>query len=91
MAAASVRALPEMPECLMEHMESRMQDHYEAMDRRWAELAEEIESKVRERIAAWMMERGYATGHGDTIEGLLVELEGHAKSRALAQHYGDQP
>lgn len=43
----------------------------------------------RERIARWMGERGYATGHGDTIEDLLVELEGHAKARAIAQHYGD--
>jgi hypothetical protein len=30
----------------------------------------------REAIAAWMGKRGYATGHGDTIEDLLVELEG---------------
>jgi hypothetical protein len=29
----------------------------------------------REKVAAWMMARGYATGHGDTIEDLLVELE----------------
>lgn len=29
----------------------------------------------REKVAAWMIERGYATGHGDTIEDLLQELE----------------
>ena len=29
----------------------------------------------REKVAAWMMARGYATGHGDTIEDLLNELE----------------
>ena len=29
----------------------------------------------REKVAAWMIERGYATGHGDSIEGLLTELE----------------
>jgi hypothetical protein len=38
--------------------------------------------KMRERIAAernklaqWMIDRGYATGHGDTTEDLLQELE----------------
>ena len=29
----------------------------------------------REKLAAWMIERGYATGHGDTVEDLLKELE----------------
>lgn len=29
----------------------------------------------KEQLAQWMMERGYATGHGDTIEDLLTELE----------------
>jgi hypothetical protein len=29
----------------------------------------------REKVAAWMMQRGYATGHGDTTEDLLSELE----------------
>jgi hypothetical protein len=29
----------------------------------------------REKVAAWMMRQGYATGHGDTIEDLLKELE----------------
>ena len=28
-----------------------------------------------EKVAAWMMQRGYATGHGDTIEDLLTELD----------------
>lgn len=28
----------------------------------------------REIVAAWMMERGFATGHGDTIQDLLSEL-----------------
>ena len=27
-----------------------------------------------ETIAKWMIDRGYATGHGDTIEDLLKEL-----------------
>ena len=29
----------------------------------------------REKVARWMMERGYATGHGDTIQELIKELE----------------
>ena len=29
----------------------------------------------REKLANWMMQRGYATGHGDTTEDLLQELE----------------
>jgi len=29
----------------------------------------------REKVATWMIQRGYATGHGDTIEDLLKELE----------------
>jgi hypothetical protein len=28
-----------------------------------------------ETVAKWMIDRGYATGHGDTIEDLLKELE----------------
>jgi hypothetical protein len=34
-----------------------------------------IESGLRETVAQWMIERGYATGHGDTVEDLLKELE----------------
>lgn len=30
----------------------------------------------RETVAGWMILRGYATGHGDTIQDLLFELEG---------------
>ncbi len=29
----------------------------------------------REKVAQWMMQRGYATGHGDTLEDLLQELD----------------
>ena len=29
----------------------------------------------REKVAHWMMQRGYATGHGDTLEDLLQELD----------------
>jgi hypothetical protein len=29
----------------------------------------------RNKVAQWMMTKGYATGHGDTVEDLLRELE----------------
>jgi len=34
-----------------------------------------VAAAEREKLAAWMMRQGYATGHGDTIEDLLHELE----------------
>lgn len=35
-----------------------------------------VRADEREQVAAWMMQaQGYATGHGDTMEGLLKELE----------------
>ena len=32
------------------------------------------EDLCRERVAEWIIEQGYATGHGDTLEDLLNEL-----------------
>jgi hypothetical protein len=34
-----------------------------------------VRAAERNKLATWMMAQGYATGHGDTIEGLLEELE----------------
>ena len=34
-----------------------------------------VAAAERENLAAWMMRQGYATGHGDTVEDLLKELE----------------
>ena len=34
-----------------------------------------VAAAEREKVAQWMIERGYATGHGNTIEELLNELE----------------
>jgi len=45
---------------------------------------ERLQANGREAIVMWMDARGYATGHGDTIEDLLVELEGQAKERLRA-------
>jgi hypothetical protein len=34
-----------------------------------------VRAAERNKLAAWMMAQNYATGHGDTMEGLLEELE----------------
>ena len=45
----------------------------------WLEELEHFAALVtateRNKLAAWMIERGFATGHGDSIEKLLEELE----------------
>jgi hypothetical protein len=40
-----------------------------------------MKPETREKVAQWMMERGYATGHGDTVEDLLKELEWQVTER----------
>jgi len=35
----------------------------------------------KEKVAQWMIERGFATGHGDSIEDLLKEIEWQIESR----------
>ena len=34
-----------------------------------------VAAAERNKLAAWMMRQGYATGHGDTVEDLLRELD----------------
>lgn len=34
-----------------------------------------VAAAERNKLAQWMIDRGYATGHGDTTEDLLEELE----------------
>jgi ribosomal protein L18 len=38
-------------------------------------FAELVRAAEREHIAAWMIQRGYSTGHGDTTKDLLDELD----------------
>ncbi len=51
----------------------------------WLEELERFAALVadakREKLAAWMMRQGYATGHGDSIEKLLEELEWQIEER----------
>ena len=41
----------------------------------YSQLYRNTVAAEREKVAQWMMQRGYATGHGDTIEDLLAELD----------------
>jgi len=38
-------------------------------------------TEEREKVARWMIQHSYATGHGDTTEDLLKELEWQIKER----------
>ena len=42
-----------------------------------------VAAAEREKVAAWMMAKGYATGHGDTIEDLLQELDWQIVSKRV--------
>jgi hypothetical protein len=44
-------------------------------------LAALVAAHEREKVAKWMVERSYATGHGDTIEDLLTEINWQAAER----------
>ena len=58
-------------ECQLVTTANRDGIYMEALER----FANLVTAAEREKVARWMMERGYATGHGDTIEELLNELE----------------
>lgn len=44
-------------------------------------FAERVAAAERNKIATWAMEKGYATGHGDTVEQMLEELEWQIRER----------
>ena len=50
---------------------------YESIER----FAALVAAAERNKLAAWMMRQGYATGHGDSIEKLLEELEWQIEER----------
>ena len=54
---------------------AREADLYEGSDDQVIRFAYLVAAAEREKLAKWMMQRGYATGHGDTTEDLLKELE----------------
>jgi len=45
----------------------------------WTDYEHGIVAAEREKLAAWMIANGYATGHGESIEDLLKELEWQIK------------
>ena len=49
--------------------------------KRYEYFAALVAAAEREKVAAWMMQCGYATGHGDSIEKLLEELEWQIEER----------
>ena len=40
-----------------------------------------VAAAEREKVAAWMRSKSYATGHGDTVEDLLKEMEWQVAER----------
>jgi hypothetical protein len=48
---------------------------WEGDDETVIRFANIVAAHDRERVARWQIGSGYATGHGDTIEDLLKELE----------------
>lgn len=44
-----------------------------------------VAAAEREKVAAWMIQRSYATGHGDTTEDLLKELDWQIHERIAAE------
>ena len=52
-------------------------EHHRSIER----LAALVAAAEREKVAAWMRARSYATGHGDTVEDLLKELEWQVAER----------
>ena len=41
-----------------------------------------VAAAERRKVAEWMLQRSYATGHGDTVEDLLREIEWQVAERA---------
>jgi len=56
-------------------------DIWEIRDTDLERFAALVAAHEREKVAKWMVERSYATGHGDTIEDLLKEIDWQAAER----------
>jgi len=56
-------------------------DVAEIKAKRYEYFAALVAAAEREKLAAWMMSQGYATGHGDSIKKLLEELEWQIEER----------
>ena len=63
---------------LTDEQAERQESYWQEEARRYAGNADFWKEKAtadRNKLAHWMMAHGYATGHGDTVEDLLKELE----------------
>ena len=65
-------------ECQLIGMRPHLDGIYEEALQRFAAL---VAAAEREKVAAWMRSKSYATGHGDTTEDLLKELEWQVAER----------
>ena len=64
-----------------------------AVDEQLKRFAALVAAAERNKVAQWMMAQGYATGHGDTTEDLLKELEWQIREserEAIAQSLDKQ-
>jgi len=54
-----------------------------------------VSNKAIESLASWMLMRGFSTGHGDTIDDLLAELDGQIHQQPAVpdekKRYSDSP
>jgi hypothetical protein len=72
-------------------------EHQAKFDTRIEALAKLVAEKEREVVANWIMDRGFATGHGDSIVDLLDQLEWQIAEKEreacakLADEYADGP
>ena len=65
-----------------EALSIRMEDKVWTMSTTHLEhFANAIANNQRAKLALWMMSQGYSTGHGDSIEKLLEELEWQIEER----------
>ena len=64
-----ITANPDVP---VDEIASRV---LELLDENIKTLVKRAVEAERNKVAQWMMARGYATGHGDTVEDLLNELD----------------
>lgn len=62
-----------------------------AVDTQLERFAALVAAAERNKVAQWMMTKGYATGHGDTVEDLLRELEWQVADRCAEIAYEAEP
>ena len=63
-------------------------DVAEIKAKRYEYFAALVAAAERNKLAAWMIKHGYATGHGDSTEDLLKELEWQIEERIRNEREG---